>query len=137
MKKILKITALSAVLLMLAGGFYSCQKNKNNVCNVKNPLTDLPWLKELANSMNDTKYTGGSITQCTYGDGKDGFVIVPCVKCQVYNFYLYSCDGTVLDDYLTVALENQDSDIHPTILFDIKWNIQNEKIIFEINPPLG
>ena len=50
MKKILKLTALTAVLLILVGGMTFCaiERDKEElVCNVKNPLTDLPWLKEI------------------------------------------------------------------------------------------
>lgn len=69
MKTIFKIAAM---MLLAAGSFVSCENKgeenpKKTVCNVNDPLTDLPWLKEIVNG-----FEGGmsgmymNIYQCIY-----------------------------------------------------------------------
>jgi hypothetical protein len=85
---------LLAVLLMLAGGFSACEKNKEKVCNVKNPLTDLPWLKakveELTLLYQETP-SDVAIYQCRYGKGQMGFLVDLGNIASFYN-----CEGEVL-----------------------------------------
>jgi len=65
----MKILKFVTLVLVLAGSFYSCEdKNcgcketinlpKEKVCDVTNPLTDLPWLKEYIDDIK--KYKGTS-----------------------------------------------------------------------------
>ena len=98
------IIKLAAILLMLAGSFLSC-KDKNekqcteNECNVCDPLTDLPWMKEVIkkNFLEIPGYTfHKKIYQCTYKNGI-GFVVEWCATtCDDVGSTLFSCDGEEL-----------------------------------------
>ncbi len=103
--KILKLTLLLVLVPLLTVVVASCKdQEKNKVCNVKNPLTDLPWLKELVNDKNQSPGIYVNIFQCDYNNGHDGFLIEPCVNCDDYILQLYSCNGTILFN-LTGTLE--------------------------------
>jgi len=112
-KDIFKLTVL---LLFLMAGLSSCLKEK--VCDVKNPLTDLLWLKEV---VNNTPVLPTNIYQCTYNNDIDGFLIDPCVGCFIYQILLYNCEGTILFD--SQKTQNGEIDFN-------KWNIKNEKLIW-------
>jgi hypothetical protein len=85
----------------------ACEKNnKTNIsseklslpdtCQWDNPLTDLPWLKQMVANNEDSSYVGHArIYQCSYKDGT-GFLIEPCVGCPDAGYSFRSCDGTVL-----------------------------------------
>jgi len=95
-----RILVMLVVLVMIAGSFSSCAKKgdactcNEKVCEVDNPLTDLPWLKEVAKNM---KMSGhhGRIYQCTYKDGI-GFLIQGCLTLAHPASHLYNCDGIFL-----------------------------------------
>jgi len=98
----------------------SCQKEK--VCDVTNPIKDLPWLKEI--KKNGYIYPKGmyrSIQQCTYNNGIDGFYIEACINCQNNVAFLFDCDGTVLVDLQGVTNWNS---------FLEEWNIKNLELIW-------
>ena len=65
------------------------KEEKNKVCNVNNPLTDLPWLKAKTASLIQIQY--GSIHQCVYGNGETGFFVA-----QGDIRTLYNCNGEIL-----------------------------------------
>ena len=110
--------------MFLAGGFVpSCKKNGNkDVCNVKNPLTDLPWLAtkvEEYTSFSQNNSLRVTIYQCMYGDGQTGFLedlgsIKP----------FYNCEGDVL-----CVLGGVVGETCPHLNIDLA----NKKLIWEIN----
>jgi hypothetical protein len=110
-----------AILLMLAGSVSSCSK-KEPVCNVNNPLTDLPWLKEFIHGSEQMPGMLRSISQCTYNNGIDGFLIVPCANCDSYLIVLCSCDGSVLQEAETGISRE-------TLVKE--WNVKDIKTIWE------
>jgi hypothetical protein len=114
-KNILKIIA---ILLLLGGCLISCEKNNSKVCNVDNPLTDLPWLKEII-SGNSGMYM--NIFQCTYNNALNAFFVEPCVNCHDYVAVLYSCNGDILFN-----LEGT-KDIKA---YFEEWNIKDQKLIW-------
>ena len=136
-----KFNTLTAILLIFAGILTSCDKineifglsengNTNNekemICNFKDPLTDLPWLKEYINTGRRLPgmYTISgmyiNIFQCTYNDGIVGFLIDPCVNCFLPNIMLYSCEGVLLASAQWGDFEE---------LFE-EWNVKNKELIW-------
>jgi hypothetical protein len=91
MKNFLKTTALFAILLGLAGGLTHCEKieDKEVICDVENPLTDLPWLKEKIAQYEASGFYS-RIYQCTYKHGI-GFLDIA----GSMNFF-YNCAGEVI-----------------------------------------
>ena len=71
---------------------------KNNIidnsCEFENPLTDLPWLKDLINGWKQNGWNS-KIYQCTYKDGI-GFLLEPCVGCPDAGYSFVNCEGIVL-----------------------------------------
>ena len=52
------ILRYTVVVLLLAGSFSSCSQNecpKETVCDMNNPLTDLPWLKEYCENIKENQ----------------------------------------------------------------------------------
>ncbi|MDR1090642.1 MAG: hypothetical protein LBL79_06155, partial [Prevotella sp.] len=68
----------------------------NNFCEFENPLTDLPWLKEIIGGIEKDAEAGykqhARIYQCTYIDGT-GFLLDLCVGCPDFGYWLKSCEG--------------------------------------------
>jgi hypothetical protein len=85
---------LMAFVLILIPILSSCEKEL--VCGVKNPVKDLPWLKETVHGIKRDILAGFShhvkIYQCTYRDG-DGFLLDMCVKCPDAGYLLTNCEG--------------------------------------------
>jgi hypothetical protein len=76
------------VMLMLV----SCHREEPipNGCGVKNPLSDLAWLKRL----NTDSGLGSSITQGTY-QGQTVYAVYTCGRCFAGpSLILYRCDGS-------------------------------------------
>ena len=117
------ILKLAVILLIFAGSLSSCEKNKGNkmVCNVKNPLTDLPWLKDKVAELTSL-YQGQSshiaIWQCTYGGGYVGFW-----EGHENVAFLFDCNG----DLLCTMNEATGVTSCPGVDIDLK------KLIWEIN----
>jgi hypothetical protein len=69
------------------------------VCNVDNPLTDLPWLKEIIDGFEKDAGAGykghARIYQCNYKNGV-GFLLEMCVGCPDAGYWLRSCEGESL-----------------------------------------
>jgi len=113
-------TCLTVIGLFLLISLSSCQKEK--ICDVTNPLRDLPWLKEI--KKNGYIYPKGmyrNIYQCTYNNGIDGFYIEPCVNCQDYIASLFSCEGTVLFDLQEIINYK---------IYHEEWNVEDKKLIW-------
>jgi hypothetical protein len=118
------------ILLILAGSVSSCSKKespKEPVCNVNNPLTDLPWLKERVNDYNEDAKAGNKrhaqIYQCTYKDGT-GFLVDDIVGSPDAALQLFNCEGVPLctiGGIATLRCEEYDVDL------------ENKKLIWEIN----
>jgi len=119
-KRILILAAL--IFLIPIGLFFYCTKEpEEKVCNVKNPIKDLPWLCELVNQYKKEEgSTNSYIYQCIYNNGMEGFYIEPCGNCTTYEAYLYNCSGDKL-------LQIRERD-YPGILNE--WNIEIKKLIW-------
>jgi len=77
--------------------FFGCSKSEKQckVCNIDNPLTDLPWLKaqvdEIELNVQDGNPIRVSIYQCVYGNKETGFLV------DIGNTKpFYNCNGEVL-----------------------------------------
>lgn len=95
-----------AFLLILTGGFFSCTNEKvydevcdEKVCDVCDPLYNLPWLKEWVDNCMKLRASSVDVYQCTYNDGITGFYIEPCVFCSEYVAVLLDCQGNIIWRY--------------------------------------
>jgi len=92
MKNFFKFNAL---LLIMIAGLSSCQKEK--ACNVENPLTDLPWLKEIIREVENDSHAvlcnHVRIYQCAYSDGI-GFMLNR--ECPDIPYSFLNCEGVIL-----------------------------------------
>jgi len=71
-------------------------------CQVQNPLTDLPWLKAIADNKNNFSL---EIEQGTYRK-QTIYVVSTCVSCFAGGIAtIYRCDGTEICRFGTYALE--------------------------------
>ena len=74
-------------------------RNVIEACNVKNPLTDLPWLKEMVDGVEKDVEAGykhhARIYQCAYKNGI-GFLLEVCVDCPDAGYSFRNCEGVVL-----------------------------------------
>ena len=97
MKKMTLIFTMFLIVLM--GSFSACKEKeettKELMCNVENPLTDLPWLKakvdEITLLSQDNPLICIAIYQCTYGNNETGFLID---EGNIKPFY--NCNGEIL-----------------------------------------
>ena len=115
------ILKLAAILLLLIGSFSSCTKRNEkqcieNKCNVCNPLTDLPWLKEQINEIKKGSIDV-AIGICSYKDGT-GFLLnfgcPPGTYCDAGPSYiLKNCEGETLciTDGANVILCQEEFDV--------------------------
>ena len=120
---------LLVIALAVAGCNSSIEDNSNEdtaekVCNCKNPVKDLPWLKKIVEDIEKNMKNGLTletvIYQCTYNDGTEGFY---------RNHYglaseastLYDCEGNILENFTSANHKD----------FEDKWNIQNLKVIWK------
>ena len=83
---------ISIVLVMC---LCSCEKRK--VCNVEDPLTELPWLKKVIDIFEEDAVWFGAnpqakIYQCKYKDGT-GFLLEMCVGCPDAGYSFVNCEG--------------------------------------------
>ena len=95
------ITTLCLVVVILFA-VTGCDKSETPpiACNVDNPLTDLPWLKEIVDGFEYDAVTWGynphaRIYQCAYKDGI-GFLLEMCVGCPDAGYSFRNCEGIVL-----------------------------------------
>ena len=86
-------------LLICLGLIFIVSCKKNGICDVEDPLTDLPWLKEIINDVESNTEAGFRhhvrIFQCTYKDGT-GFRLEMCVGCPDAGYSFRNCQGDVL-----------------------------------------
>jgi len=88
-------------LLLAMASFSGCKEKTpiQTVCGVENPLTDLPWLKDLIDGFEKDAEAGYKnhvrIYQCTYKDGI-GFLLEPCVGCPDAGYIFQNCEGVTL-----------------------------------------
>ena len=123
--KILKI-----LLLALSVSFLSCDEDKENtntVCNVNNPLDDLPWLRKIVNEFEhnavELDYNPHAIIhQCMYKDGI-GFLLEMCVGCPDTGYSFRNCEGQVLCGGGGITGEDNCS--------ELGINFESRKIIWE------
>jgi hypothetical protein len=92
MKKIV----ILIVIVCLANGFYSCKdKHQDYICGVKDPVTELEWLKEWIKKaeINENHYYDLSVIYLETFNSQPVFYIYisasSCLFCEVYY-----CDGT-------------------------------------------
>ena len=126
-KKPLWFTVITTLCLIAATLFAAtaCDKwaNLSKPCNVDNPLTDLPWLKDLTDNAQQNGWYS-RIYQCTYKDGIC-FLVEPCEKCRDAGYSFLNCKGKVLCGGGGISGKDNCS----------KFNIdfENRKLIWEIN----
>ena len=68
------------------------------ICNVDNPLTDLPWLKAIVDGFEEEAepiYKHARIYRCNYKGGT-GFLLEMCVGCPDDGYTLVNCEGESL-----------------------------------------
>ncbi len=118
-------------LVMLSIAFVSCGKDNkisNPVCNVDNPLTDLPWLKEILDGIEKNAESGhkqhARIYQCTYRDGT-GFLLEMCVDCPDAGYSFRNCEGLILCG--GGGIDGKDN------CSEFSIDFENKKLILEIN----
>ena len=97
------------------------------ICNVDNPLTDLPWLKEIIDEFEKNAATLGynphaRIYQCTYKDGI-GFLLEMCVGCPDTGYSFRNCEGEILCE--GGGLSGEDS------CPELNIDYENKKLIWE------
>ena len=78
----------------------SCEDNletsSDQVCNVENPLEDLPWLKDMVQAIQlSMRPTGSQIIQYTY-QGDYVFWVDMCYQCADGLIVVYNCAGEVI-----------------------------------------
>jgi hypothetical protein len=93
-------------------------------CQFNNPLTDLPWLKEIINEFEEKAETMGynshaRIYQCNYRDGI-GFLLEMCEECP---YVLRNCEGSILCD------SSKNTEANTCSEFNIDF--ENKELIWE------
>ena len=83
------------LLFIMTSCNYSDNDDKNNTCNVSNPIEDLTWLKDKITELEQTSsYESGEIyiSQANY-NGNTVFIMGNC--CAVCNTIvpIYNCEG--------------------------------------------
>ena len=94
-----------------------------DTCEFDNPLTDLPWLKDIIDVWKQNGWHS-IIYQCTYKDGI-GFLMEPCVGCPDVGYNFVNCEGVVLCSGGGFLGKDNCSE------FNIDF--ENRKLILEIN----
>ena len=123
---IIVITTLCLVVFAATG----CDKSKVTPmsCNVDNPLTDLPWLKEIVDGFEYDAATfeynpHARIYQCSYKGGI-GFLLEMCVECPDAGYSFRDCEGVVLCSGGGFSGEDNCSELN--------IDSENKKLIWEI-----
>ncbi|MDR1895618.1 MAG: hypothetical protein LBR10_02375, partial [Prevotellaceae bacterium] len=100
--------------------------NKEKVCNVDDPLTELPWLKEIIDGFQKDADAGNKpharIYRCTFKDGT-GFLLERCVTCPDFGCDLMNCEGKLLCTMYGLAGKS---------CSEFEVDFENKKLIFEI-----
>ena len=119
----IRVLKILTILIILTVNHISCKDESSNkkICNVNNPLTDLPWLKVKVDELTLLSQDNSlhiSIYQCKYGDRQIGF----------FEFHgnanpFYNCDGEVL-----CVLGGVVGETCPQL------NITEKKLIWDIKP---
>ncbi len=81
--------------------FVGCDKENNSeMCNVNAPLTELNWLANEIESIEEKESLAATIFYCTYSTGQQGFYIDKCINCVKWaRWAYYDCEGNVLCGY--------------------------------------
>jgi hypothetical protein len=115
-------------LLALSMGIACSKDEPSPVLPVENPLTDLPWLKEIIDGIEKDAEAGykqhAKIYQCTYIDGT-GFLLELCVGCPDFGYWLRSCEGEslcIMYGYAGDPCQELNVDFENKILI---WEISN------------
>jgi hypothetical protein len=79
--------------------FISCSKENEHkqICNLADPIYELPWLKEIKNSLTDCQWQT-AIIQANY-DGQTVFYTAsndPLANSN-QSYTLYNCDGKIIE----------------------------------------
>jgi len=97
------------------------------ICNVKNPLTDLPWLKEIVlyYEENNPRNMWIRVFQTTY---KDGIGFHVCLHGGAFGSTFHNCEGKVM---CTLGHGSVEDHICPELNIDF----ENRILLWEINNP--
>jgi len=127
-----KILIFMVFLMVFTTSFSTCKKENDipieKVCDVENPLKDLPWLKEIVDRLIEEDKTSffkphARIFQCNYIEGT-GFLLEMNVASPDGGYYFRNCEGEHLCFVGGVAGFSCKE-------FDIDF--KNIKLIYEIN----
>ncbi|XWW48076.1 hypothetical protein JYG30_11820 [Fibrella sp. USSR17] len=114
-------TLLIASLIIL---IFAC-KDQNalpNTCQVTNPITDLPWLKDrIAKATNSGDLT---VSQATY-QGQSVFTVDWFIGPDAGSYVIYRCDGSIVCSASTTIAGQQDN------CSAIPQELKNSAVIFE------
>jgi hypothetical protein len=96
MKKQLKHAVFFMAMTIAIAGCSSSNEEivQMTSCDVENPLADLPWLKDKVDEITllfQSNLLHIAIYQCTYGDGKIGFL-----EDRGNIVFFYNCEGETL-----------------------------------------
>lgn len=122
-----KLILISLMMVMVVG----CKTAPNapvvlppkTVCDVANPLTDLPWLSKMIADIEMYAPEDARIYQCTYRDGV-GFLLDFCVNCYDPALLLVDCQGNTLCTYGGIA---------NILCEEFAVDFENKKLIYPYN----
>ncbi len=90
---------LLIIFLLLFVGCNKDEDTENNteclMCNTKAPLTELDWLAEIIEHLEESNSTA-TISYCTYNNGLEAFYIDYCPNCEGNYWVYYDCEGNLL-----------------------------------------
>ena len=93
---------MKKIFILLITIFFvaSCGKDENtnkSVCNLTDPINELPWLKEIKNSLTSCACET-SIMQATYKEQTIFYTATTDLLCDgIETYTLYNCEGKVIE----------------------------------------
>lgn len=92
----MKLLATIVITLLL---FISCSKenDQKQICSLADPINELPWLKEIKNSLTNCSCEV-SIIQATYKEQTIFYTAMTDLLCDgIETYTLYNCEGKVIE----------------------------------------
>jgi len=87
----------------------SCSKENDQnkqICNLADPINELPWLKEIKNSLTNCSCQI-SILQATYNEQTVFYTAMNDPLCNsILTYTLYNCDGKVVEVITSDKIQN-------------------------------
>lgn len=92
---------MNIILLFIMLSLIGCKDDNNedkNLCYVKNPINELPWLKKIVDEQSTNYCNKIVIKNYRYND-KNGFLINYCIDCTEGLSIYYDCTGNVICEF--------------------------------------